>query len=435
MNAQGWYDQHGNFHEGTPPTPQAAPAAAPAASPAPAVKKNTGLVALLITLSLLLAATWGAIVWALLTGFSLANLPTTAPADEAPAASATQTVDVALAPAAAIGANAFTATPWATTPASTLALDTSGSASPTADPAPVTAMPGDTDSLYAFPLGSTYVTGDAPSLLAGLSTDPARTEAFVAALNSDPELGWGQPLTVADLEAYLRQLSYVALSDDTWVTHHAFVDGAAQPTQAVLQKGTGVLIDRFGVPRVRTISGDPLTLADHAEGAGISATVGESWPDFDPAEVVVVQPASTVLDAFQISSDSGPAGMAATACRGVGIGAACDPPGAAAVIEPAPAAPSNLAIPAATNCTPIAAVGPAVDFRYLNSSGETLYRHDFDPATCTYFGPPTEGIPDGYATGWSLAKRGVDPNYVVFAKADGTIVSEFLVESMAVVVR
>lgn len=433
MNAQGWYDQHGNFHEGTPPGLQA-PAATPAAAPAPAAKKNTGLVALLITLSVLLVVTWGAIAWALLTGFSLANLNTAAPADETPAA-ATQIVDVALAPAAAIGANAFTATPWATTPASMLAQSASGSASPTADPAPVTVMPGDTDSLFALPLGSTYVAGDAPSLFAGLTADPARAEAFVSALNSDPELGWGQPLTVADLEAYFKQLSYVALSNDTWVTHHAFVDAAAQPTQAVLQKGTGVMVDRFGVPRVRTVSGDPLTLADHAEGAGVSATVGESWPDFNPAEVVVIQPAGTVLDAFQIATDSGPADMAATPCRDGGLGAACDPPGPAAVIVPIPAAPANLVVPTATNCTPIPAMGAPIDYRYLNDSGETLYVHFMDPTTCTFYDPPIDGISDGFAGGWTLANKGVDPLYVVYAKADGTIVSEFMMESTAVVLR
>ena len=468
----GWYDQHGTYHEGTPPgllaqaapaaaaepvvpaapvAPQAplaaatpmpeaapaaqAPAAAPAAAPAPAAKKNTGLVALLITLSVLLVVTWGAIAWALLTGFSLANLNTAAPADETPAAAATQTVDVALAPAAAIGANAFTAIPWATTPASTLAQDTSGSASP-ADPAPITAMPGDTDSLFALPLGSTLTGANSPtSLFSQLMADTARAEAFVSALNSDPELGWGQPLTVAELEAYFKQLSYVALSNDTWVTHHAFVDGAAQPTQAVLQKGTGVMVDRFGVPRVRTVSGDPLTLADHAEGAGVSATVGESWSDFDPAEVVVIQPAGTVLDAFQIATDSGPADMAATPCRDGGLGAACDPPGPAAVIVPIPAAPANLVVPTATNCTPIPAMGAPIDYRYLNDSGETLYAHFMDPTTCTFYDPPIDGISDGFAGGWTLANKGVDPLYVVYAKADGTIVSEFMMESTAVVLR
>lgn len=434
----GWYDQHGTYHEGTPPgllTPQepAAPVA-PAYAPAAPAAKHTGLVALLITLCVLLALTLGAIVWALVTGFSLANA-NTAVEEEAPAAAATQTVDVALAPAAAIGAHAFTPTPWVTTPASSLALDASGSASPTDDPAPVTAMPGDTDSLFTFPIGASYAAGDAPSLLAGLNADPARAEAFVTALSSDPALGWGQPLTVADLEGYLRQLSYVALSSDTWVTHHAFVDGAAQPTQAVLQKGSGVLVDRHGVPRVRTISGDPLTQADYADGAGVSATVGESWPDFDPAEVVVIQPASAVLDAYQVASDSGPADMAATPCRGAGLGAACDPPGPAAVIVPAPDAPANLVAPQATNCTPTQATGAAVDFRFLNNSGETLYDYYYDPTNCVMLGPPLEGLPDGYSAGWSLAKQGIDPVYIVFANAAGEITSEFMLEAGAVVVR
>lgn len=448
MSAQGWYDQHGTFHEGPPPTPQA-PAPAPAATGwydqngtfhegtppglVPA-RKNTGLIALLSTLSVLLVVTWAAIAWALITGFSLAD--TSAPPAAEEEASATQTVDVALAPAAAVGANAFTAAAWASKTASTLALDATGSASPAADPAPVTAVPGDTDGLYTLPLGSSFVSGDAPSLFAELSVDPARSEAFVEALNSDSTLNWGQPLAAVDLEAFLRQLSYVSLSHDTWVTHYALADGALQPTQAVLQKGTGVLVDRFGVPRVRTQSGDPLTQSEYSEGVGVSAAIGESWPDFNPADVVVVEPASNVLDAFTIATDSEPADMAATPCRGVGLGASCDPPGPTAVIATAPEVPANLVTPQVTNCTPQAELGSQVDFRWLNNSGETLYMHFVDPTTCTVIGSGNNGHPDGYATGWSVdAGRGIDPQFLIISNVDGVVAAEMLIKNEAVVVR
>jgi hypothetical protein len=40
----------------------------------------------------------------------------------------------------------------------------------------------------------------------------------------------------------------VILQRDTRVTNHGFRNGRATPTQSILQAGTAVLVDEYGVP-------------------------------------------------------------------------------------------------------------------------------------------------------------------------------------------
>jgi hypothetical protein len=90
-------------------------------------------------------------------------------------------------------------------------------------------------------------------------------------------------------------LTPVLLRADTRVTNHGYRDGVATPRQSVLQAGTAVLVDGFGVPRVRCSCGNPLTepiplssSLDAAASDGRMVLVGEPWTGWDPAVVLVV---------------------------------------------------------------------------------------------------------------------------------------------------
>jgi hypothetical protein len=85
----------------------------------------------------------------------------------------------------------------------------------------------------------------------------------------------------------------VLLATDTRVTNHGFRDARAVPYQAVLQTGTAVLVDRYGVPRVRSACGNPL-LPPTAVKSELTYT-GPRWPTFQPAAVVRVVPAPQPL--------------------------------------------------------------------------------------------------------------------------------------------
>jgi hypothetical protein len=64
--------------------------------------------------------------------------------------------------------------------------------------------------------------------------------------------------TFAYVKRYVAKLHPVTLTRDTQVTNHALKNGTAVGFQAILQAGTAVLVDRYGVPVVRCFCGNPL---------------------------------------------------------------------------------------------------------------------------------------------------------------------------------
>ncbi|MCC5952540.1 MAG: DUF2510 domain-containing protein [Acidimicrobiia bacterium] len=130
---------------------------------------------------------------------------------------------------------------------------------------------------------------DQSSLAEFLEGDPAKATAFAAVLGVEPE-------SVAN---YVAALTPVLLREDTRVTNHGFVAGVATPHQAVLQAGTAVLIDEFGVPRVRCACGNPLLSAERRPN-GVSY-LGDPWPGFDARRLVTVTPAGQPQAAFEVA--------------------------------------------------------------------------------------------------------------------------------------
>ena len=87
------------------------------------------------------------------------------------------------------------------------------------------------------------------------------------------------------------------LRADTAVTNHGFTDGAATTLHSVLQAGSAVLIDRYGVPRARCACGNPLTPSTLASPTGYTGT---RWAAFDPAHVVAVTPTPTPMTQLEL---------------------------------------------------------------------------------------------------------------------------------------
>ncbi|WP_308403944.1 DUF6777 domain-containing protein [Streptomyces sudanensis] len=128
---------------------------------------------------------------------------------------------------------------------------------------------------------------DVERQIAYLGSDRDKAEAFASVVRTSPE----------DLPAYLRGLTPVQLRLDTLVTNHGYEDGGAVPYQAVLQAGTAVLVDGYGVPRVRCACGNPL---DRPRVEQPEKVVGQTWAGFRTEEVVVVVPAPTPVPTFTV---------------------------------------------------------------------------------------------------------------------------------------
>lgn len=116
---------------------------------------------------------------------------------------------------------------------------------------------------------------------------------------SAPNLYGGSRTPRCGLPSEAR-LTEVILQRDTRVT--AFRGGVA-PVQAVLQAGSAILVDDYGVPRVRC--GGVIPLGPARPVTSSPTYTGAAWAGFDPAALTVVVAAGRV-DTFTLVNLDGP---------------------------------------------------------------------------------------------------------------------------------
>jgi hypothetical protein len=157
-------------------------------------------------------------------------------------------------------------------------------------------LPGDRDGLYGGTDNNAGIDRDKMSDFLG--ANPTQARAFVDALNTDNTVYWsgGRPLTVADIPTYLHELTPVVLRLDTRITNHGFDGRQFTTVQSVFQTGTAVLVDAHGVPRVRGLSGNPLTAPIALRGT--PKLVGAPWPGYHPGGLAEVQATKAAITNF-----------------------------------------------------------------------------------------------------------------------------------------
>ena len=136
------------------------------------------------------------------------------------------------------------------------------------------------------------VAGSQVGLFGGtLNAGSCNREQLVGFLETHPDkaAAWAavQGIRVDRIRQYISGLTSVVLLRDTRVTNHGFADGRATPHQSVLQAGTAVLVDAFGVPRARCFCGNPLTPPTPLTNP---TPAGSPWPGYSSTTVVVVVP-------------------------------------------------------------------------------------------------------------------------------------------------
>ncbi len=160
-----------------------------------------------------------------------------------------------------------------------------------------TSAPGSTSTTAANSAVIRTVPATAPGLYGGTRNNAAcDVEQMISFLQANPEkaAAWAavQQITVAELPAYLRSLTPVVLRADTRVTNHGYRDGRATPRQAVLQAGTAVLVDQYGIPRAKCGCGNPLTPPQPQSSGTLT---GNPWPGFQQNNVIVVVNTTNVV--------------------------------------------------------------------------------------------------------------------------------------------
>ena len=147
------------------------------------------------------------------------------------------------------------------------------------------------------------VTGGEPGLYGGRRDGSScDTGSMVGFLQANPEQGaaWAavQGIPETEIPNYVGGLTAVALRSDTAVTNHGFRAGRATPFLSVLQSGTAVLVDQFGVPRAKCYCGNPLLPPEPLPSSHQYS--GRPWPEFSAQRVAAVRPAPEPVRTFRL---------------------------------------------------------------------------------------------------------------------------------------
>ena len=123
--------------------------------------------------------------------------------------------------------------------------------------------------------------------------------------NPDKASAWAEVLGISPSEIgdYVEGLTPVQLRADTRVTNHGFRNGRPTPRQSVLQAGTAVLVDEYGVPRVRCACGNPLLEPVPVQRA--PRYTGPRWPAYTPTQIDVVTMVTVINVITIVDIDTG----------------------------------------------------------------------------------------------------------------------------------
>jgi hypothetical protein len=115
--------------------------------------------------------------------------------------------------------------------------------------------------------------------------------------NPDKQAAWAhvQGIEPSAVSGYIGRLTPALLRSDTTVTNHGFANGHATTLNSVLQAGTAVLVDGYGVPRARCYCGNPLTAPASLDQPTYTSP---TWDGFSPASVTTVEPSTSPVDQF-----------------------------------------------------------------------------------------------------------------------------------------
>jgi hypothetical protein len=212
--------------------------------------------------------------------------------------------EIFLQPAAAMGPNSYTPSVATATPTVTPPGPQSPAPSATGGTVAIQGQSASTPGLYGGTRNQSSC--DPQQMVTFLQQNPDKAGAWVRALNSDPSLKWsgGTQLSVAQIPDYVNELTPVILREDTRVTNHGFLNGGPTTLQSVLQAGTAVLVDAYGVPRVRCACGNPL--GPPIPVPETPSYTGTAWPGFSPPAVIVVIPPPTVINVFTLVNIADP---------------------------------------------------------------------------------------------------------------------------------
>jgi hypothetical protein len=132
-----------------------------------------------------------------------------------------------------------------------------------------------------------YTTCDAVQLVNFLEANPSKAAAWASIIGIGP----------TQIREYVSGLTSVILRTDTRVTNHGYVNGIANPIQAVLEAGTAVFVDKYGEPVVKCYCGNPLSPPVLYTNP---VYTGPLWTGFSTTQVTIIQQSTTIINTFTL---------------------------------------------------------------------------------------------------------------------------------------
>ena len=149
---------------------------------------------------------------------------------------------------------------------------------------------------------SPRVTGSTPGLYGGTQDQQTCDQQQMIDYLTAPEaeakaVAWAeaQEIDTDEIRTFVAELTPVQLRVDTAVTNHGFEDERANAYPAILQAGTAVMVDEYGVPRAKCSCGNPLD--EPGDLPDDPTYAGKAWDGFDADSVAVVE-AEDVVSTF-----------------------------------------------------------------------------------------------------------------------------------------
>ena len=155
---------------------------------------------------------------------------------------------------------------------------------PVTTPNPVTVKGGN-----AGLFGGTQKTSqcDKAKLIAFLNDNPAKASEWARV----------EGIAATDIAAFVNKQTQLILRSDTRVTNHGWENGSLTTFQSVLQNGTAVLVNDYGMPTVKCYCGNPLSAPSNSTRVSYHGT---TWTGWNPQSITIIEQNVTVINDFTV---------------------------------------------------------------------------------------------------------------------------------------
>lgn len=187
----------------------------------------------------------------------------------------------------------------------TVMTEPASTASNPFSPPPTTAGQASTDVTVTNPVTTptpVTVKGGNAGLFGGTQkTSQCDKAKLIAFLNDNPEKAaqWArvEGISASDIAAFVNRQTQLILRSDTRVTNHGWENGTLTTFQSVLQNGTAVLVNDYGMPTVKCYCGNPLSAPANSTRVSYHGT---TWTGWNPQSITVIEQNVTVINDFTV---------------------------------------------------------------------------------------------------------------------------------------